>query len=220
LLASFAQVTLVDIDQEALDKGANAQYCLKEASLHRHGGLEVTGVWHELDQLSSAPQKSNPLIDQVLAKSAAWPGLPELGNFDVVASTCLLSQLVECCLKAVGEQHPRVLELLTAIRLRHIQLLCELTAPGGKIVLITDFVSSQTAPHLPRLDGEALGEALVEMLGNQNFFTGLNPFRLHQLLSEDPALTPLIHSVEPVEPWLWNFGARHYAVTALCCQRA
>ena len=219
LLHGFQSIDLVDIDLAALQQGSAAQRCQTSETLRLHGDYDVTGVWQELALLADSREKESEPIDQLLAASAAWTGLPELGTYGTVTSACVLSQLVDAVIHAVGEAHPRCLEVITAIRQRHLRLLYELTAPGGQVVLVTDFVSSETAPLLPSLSGKALSDTLMQMIKQRNFFTGLNPFRLQTLLSEDPVLAPHIHSIDCQQPWLWNFGSRHYAVTAISFSR-
>ena len=51
-----------------------------------------------------------------LSPELAWSGLPELGTYGTVTSACVLSQLVDAVIHAVGEAHPRCLEVITAIR--------------------------------------------------------------------------------------------------------
>ena len=57
------------------------------------------------------------------------------------------------------------------------------------------------------------------MISQQNFFTGLNPFRLQALLSEDPHIATNIHTILCEQPWLWNLGQRHYPMTAIRFQK-
>ena len=127
----------------------------------------------------------------------------------------MLSQLVDSVISTLGESHPRCLQVITAIRQRHLLLLYELVVSGGNAILITDFVSSDTAPQLPSLTGEAFSNMLLQMLKEQNFFTGLNPFRLQKELYNDKSLAGKIESIHCETPWLWDFGPRHYAVTAI-----
>ena len=126
-----------------------------------------------------------------------------------------MSQLVDGVIQALGESHPRCMDVISAIRLRHLRLMMELTTAGGNAILFTDFVSSDTAPQLPTLSGKALSSTLMTMLKQHNFFTGLNPLRIQMLLRDDPAFTGKIDSLHGQTPWLWNFGPRHYAVTAI-----
>ena len=111
------------------------------------------------------------------------------------------------------------MESLTAIHQRHLRLSHDLTAEGGSVLLITDFASSDTAPSLPTLTGKNLAFQLQQMISQQNFFTGLNPFRLQALLSEDPHIATNIHTILCEQPWLWNLGQRHYPMTAIRFQK-
>ncbi len=213
LRSTFDRIDLVDIDGAALRSGLARQELQTDDSLRVLEGCDLTGVWSTLAAHRSSP--SDGEIDALVAQSQQWPGLPDLGTYGTVVSACLLSQLLEGVINSVGESHPRCLEVIAEIRRRHLQLLCELTAPGGHAVLITDFVSSDTAPMLQTLAGKALSDELKLMIRNQNFFTGLNPLRLQMVLHEDPTFSGIIDSVNCELPWLWNFGPRHYAVTAI-----
>jgi len=217
LATVFQRTELVDIDLTALDRGMTAQSCLQLECFNLQGNCDVTGVWQQLAQLTSDADASE--VDQLIATATAWPGLTGLGTHGTVASTCLLSQLIDGVIHALGQSHPRCLEVIAAIRQRHLRLLCELTAPGGNALLVTDFVSSDTASALPSLSGQALADTLMQMISQHNFFTGLNPFRLQSLFTEDPYLADKIEAIHCQQPWLWNFGSRHYAVTAISFQR-
>lgn len=220
LVTNFRQIHLVDIDTAALEQGVRTQGCDAKETIHVHGDCDATGIWGELAELVDSDTKDKDKVDRLLEKSMGWPGLHEkLGTFGTVVSTCILSQLIDGVVTALGESHPQFLDVVIEIRRRHLQLLCELTVPGGQVILITDFVSSDTAPDLPELDGEELGARLAEMIEQRNFFTGLNPLRLYMLLSEEPTFTPHIGEIEATEPWLWGFGERCYAVTAFSFQR-
>lgn len=221
LTTEYSRVDLVDIDSAALQRAVESQAVQAQDALRLHGEYDLTGVWDELASLRNAKGEKHDSadVDKLIAKAQAWTGLPKLGTYGTVASVCLLSQLVDGVIKCLGESHPRLLEVIAAIRQRHIQLLCELTTPGGYAVLVTDFVSSDTAPALPHLTHAQLSAELMRMIKEHNFFTGLNPFRLQMLLRDDATLASQIDSVHCQEPWLWNFGPRHYAVTAISFRR-
>src|SRR5947209_20163185 len=91
-----------------------------------------------------------PVSDPELEALVDWPhrrvGLALPGPFDVVASTCLLSQLIGNAFHSIGEAHPRFPEVVRAIRLGHLRLLATLARPGGRVVLVTDVVSSDRSP--------------------------------------------------------------------------
>ena len=220
LAGTYESIDLVDIDRSAVEKGVTNQRLEESASLTIHGELDVTGVWEQLGSLNEAADKSDAAIDELIKNSNEWAGLEIPGEYGTVASTCLLSQLIDGVHKGVGVEHERNLELVGAIRQRHFQLLYDLVCPGGTAIMITDFVSSETAPDLPILSGRALTSRLGQMINDRNFFTGLNPMRLTALLHEPEFLSGPVTDQVCASPWLWNLGPRHYAVTALRFRKA
>jgi hypothetical protein len=220
LLRPHREVHLVDLDAEALARGVARQGLADSPAVHRHGGMDVTGV---LDALAGwAPPAAISPAD--LAACAleplrrVAPALP--GPFDVVASTCLLSQLILAVVHAVGERHPRFLELLQAVRAGHLRLLANLIAPGGAGVLITDVVSSDTFPALGSVAEETFPGVLAQLIRERNFFHGVNPSVLVSLFRTDPVLAREVAGLEPLRPWRWDLGPRLYAVCALKLRKA
>ena len=95
LLASVFEIHLVNLDGEALAVGVAAQQLAGDARISRHGGVDLTGL---LDRLSSwSPDRPPDVtdVDAALHSSADLGDLSAAGPFDVVASVCLLSQLLE-----------------------------------------------------------------------------------------------------------------------------
>ena len=115
--------------------------------------------------------------------------------FDVVASTCVLSQLIVPVVDTLGEQNPHFLPVIQAVRLGHLRLLVKLTAPGGIGVLLTDIVSSDTYPQLKDVTAEALPAVLASLIRQRNFFHGLNPAVLLSSFQTDPMLASCVESV-------------------------
>ena len=217
---SFERIDLVDIDGEALERGIQSQGLTPSKDLRLIGDCDVTGVWDELANQSEHDSISDERLEALLSNIQHWPGFIDLGSFGTVASTCLLSQLIEGTIRAT-RSHARCLEAITAIRARHLHLLYALTANGGNAVLVTDFVSSDTAPELPQLSGQVLADRLMQMISEKNFFVGLNPMRITALLQQDRFLAGKITDLHCARPWLWNLGPRYYAVTAVSfCRRA
>lgn len=208
----FGKVDLFDLDKSALHHGFVAQDSPRFVFLR--GGGDLTGVWTQLESCQPlAP--GDEAFDRLIRDSAAPLRLVD-ETYAVVASTCLLSQLIDAVAITLGTDHPRFLEVVLAIRDGHLKLMADLLEPGGAGVLITDFVSSVTAPALPSLSPEALPGELSKMIQTGNFFTGLNPFAIVQRLDEfSTALGIDSNSIECLTPWLWDFGPRVYAVTAI-----
>jgi hypothetical protein len=214
LLRKGREIHLVDLDADALSEGVARQDLHEHPTVYRHGGIDLTGAPERV--ASWSPQTS--VTDAELAECAEAPvrriapNLP--GPIDVVASTCLLSQLLGTVVGSLGAGHSRFVSALQAIRAGHLRLLLDLIAPGGAGVLVSDFVSSDSYPPLAGLSPDALGGILPELIRTQNFFHGANPAVINSLLRSDPAIAPQIAELEPVRPWLWNLGPRVYAVAA------
>jgi hypothetical protein len=109
-------------------------------------------------------------------------------QFDTTASLCVLSQLLDGVADAVGTSHAQFVEAIQAIRLGHLRLLARLTAPGGRGLLVTDLVSSETCPDLGSTSEADLPDKLVKLIAGRNFFTGLNPAVLLSLFGSDGVL--------------------------------
>jgi hypothetical protein len=226
LATVFDQIHLYDIDGEALSRGLARQFetggntrraAEQRATIHLHPGVDLTGIWDDLDTLSIHPP-TGAALDELIGR-AANPPLPLDGRFDVAVSLGLVSQLIDGVVRCAPESCPKFMELLLSVRSGHLRLLARLTAPGGHGLLITDFVSSATAAELATARDAELG-ALVDQLAAQgNFFHGLNPLFLPALFQQDPVLHNLIAGVTHRGFWIWNQRARQYAVLAIEFER-
>jgi hypothetical protein len=215
LLNTYQEVHLVDLDGEALAGGTRRQGLSDSPVVHRHGAIDVTGVLKIMDSWS--PKMS--IADSDLASCTDAPArsvLPMLpGPFDVVASTCLLSQLLRGVVMSVGESHLHFLQAIQAIRTGHLRLLAQLVAKGGCGLLITDLVSSESYPALGAVPENLLSGVLARLVQEQNFFHGLNPGVLASFFRSDPDVAPNVCKLEMIQPWLWDFGHRVYGVYAV-----
>ncbi len=230
LCQRYDRITLVDLDHEALKHLIESQ---KADSLSRQieivGGVDLSGILEE--QRESSP--GGDLSLERWIERARNPAKPEpLSQYSVVASTCLLTQLIDSV--AIGEvqtsssptetgSHGKpvsktgLAERCLAIRDGHLRLLGELVAPGGVIVLITDFVSSDTLPELFDVDERDLGRLCSSAINGGNFFTGANPLVLaHSFKTRSGAET---FEVRLAPPWRWQMGNRAFAVTAITTRR-
>ncbi len=214
LVAAYREVHLVDLDADALADGVRRQGLSGSFALRQHAGVDVTGA---LDVLAGWSPKA-AIVDEAIAACVENPlrrVLPSLpGPFDVAASTCLLSQLIGCVVRTVGEAHPRFVAALQAIRAGHLRLLADLTAPGGVAVLITDVLSSDTYPSLAGVGESQLPTLLPELARRRNLFHGVNPAVIASFLQADPVVAPQVAALERAGPWLWDFGPRVYLVVA------
>lgn len=222
ITAGFREIHLVDIDREAV----------AEAVAELAAGL---GVSENVFQIHAPLDIAEPLLSREAADVQAQEtteSLPkELMSFltslgsdripgglpatDLVVSTCLLSQLVEALSSIVGPQIPQYAMALQALRIGHAKRMLRLCRPGGAVILITDLVSSDTAPELAEVATADLSEIVKRCLQKGNFFSGCNPelvLRDFQILAHATGRVArtLIHA-----PWLWAVGPRVYAVYAV-----
>jgi hypothetical protein len=220
LSTTFAEISLVDFDAAAMDRGIEQQSQSNNPAI-RTRVADVTGCATDLDQLT--PQSSPEEVRHVesLLQQRVQHVVDDLGNgYDVAVSLCLLSQLVQQVVERLSENHPSFVEMLQAVRISHLRVLLNLVRPGGRAVLITDVVSSDTVPQLSRLPREELLPLIAALIPSRNFFSGLNPFILHQLFTGPSPISPLVSQVEPLMPWTWQLGERTYLVCGFVALRS
>jgi len=220
LSRAFREVHLVDIDGQALRRSASQQAGIVAAALHLHGDVDLTGCWSEFAGWARGEPPSDAAIARAIELAARGPELELDGPFELVASTCVISQLLESGVLALGDKHPRLLEWIVAARTAHLRLLNRLTAPGGRALLATDFVSSVTQAELTAAHEPDWPALLDQILPRGNFFHGLNPRVLRELFQGDPQLAASAKHAQLTGFWRWNQGSRVYAVCALEFSRA
>lgn len=219
LRGQYDRIELVDWDATALEAGLARQSIEPGNQIMLRGGVDVTSIGGELSQWQTAAT-SDQAFGEICARAASASLPADLEPADTVASLCILSQLVELCTAAIPSEDPRLLPLIQAVRLGHLRQLAGAIRPGGKGILVTDLVSSDTAPELARTGREELPLLLRRLLVERNFFTGLHPQALQGAITNDPILSPLVKDCRLTAPWLWRMGPRIYAVFALVFRRA
>ncbi len=219
LRSHFTEVHLVDLDSQALERGIARQGCQPSDNLQLHAPVDVSGIVATLDTWRPDMPPDADEIDALLRGASAHElPLPD-ADFDVVVSLCLLSQIIESLVVSLGSEHPQFLEAVLRIRKKHLETLLKLTRPGGRAILITDVVSSDTAPALLTLPETQLPNAVADWINEQNFFTGLNPMAITESLAKEAELCQLIARHALIKPWRWNLGQRAFAVYALAMER-
>jgi hypothetical protein len=212
LRGQFSQIHLLDCDCESLRQGIERQGLTADPGICPLGPLDLSGI----AQLTSAGSPSRPLKDNEIDAALAAAATISAGQpCDVVASVCLISQILEGLALALGPEHLRYLELVQRLRHNHFRLLIEHLKSGGTGLLITDVVSSDTAPQIIGAQPLALPVLVRELIQQGNFFTGLNPAVIHALLVTDPLLACRVADVTILAPWTWDLGSRVYVAYAV-----
>lgn len=220
LLDAFEEVHLLDIDPAALTAATERQGVAGAAGLHAHAPVDLTGI----ADLVSGWKNSAPSVADAraaVAQSEAAP-TPDLGGaFDVVLSSCVLSQIVGYATDTLAGRHPAYPDLVRAIRGRHLRLMVDLLAPGGTGLLVCDLVSSESVDELPRVPEHELPGLLRKLARDGKFFSGLYPDALEKVLKSDPRIAPRVGDVRLLAPWLWRLGPlRSFFVYGLRFRRA
>lgn len=219
----FSQIVLVDIDGDALSRAVKFQKVDTSPRIRLHGGFDLTAI---ATQLGTWPSRSPTAaqVDACVAQSNADTSAAAAqleGPFDVVLSPCVLSQLITPLRDHLGEGQPGFAPLLAAMRARHLRLMFDLLAPGGKGIFACDLFSSAVRPELPRIHKDRLADVMKTMLASGRFFSGLDPASIAAVLERHPALARQAAKLTPHPPWLWHLGlGKSYLVYALTFQKA
>jgi hypothetical protein len=219
LLRRYREIHLVDVDSDALQFGVTSQGCAGASNILLHGDVDLTAIADHLARGTPDDPLNDAELDECLRVSSTdrLAGLP--APFDTVASVCTLSQLLGATVVSLGENHPRYVEMTMHLRNRHLKLLLDLLRPGGTAVFVLDFVSSATCPELPQVLKSHIYDKAVQLVSQQNFFTGVNPFVIRHRFETDSELAPYVENAEMTNPWLWDLGPRVYLVCAVVVRK-
>jgi len=220
LLTAFSRIRLIDCDLSALSMAVSRQGLSDNPAVELLGSGDLSGIAGDLANWPAGSLPSASEVTEAIA-TARLVTLPVPDDsLDVVASVCLLSQLLEPVARLLSlDARPGLLELLVTIRRQHLALMLQMLKPGGRGVLISDVVSSDTAAELCDAGLTDFSQLLARLIRQKNFFTGLNPaVIIHELrfLASNGEST----KIEPISPWLWDAGPRCYAVFGIEFEKA
>ncbi len=217
LARDFERVALVDLDKEAVGRAVERLGADESRRVEQHCPIELTGVLPALESLRISKRRSDAEVSAVKQAIMAAPR-PAIGSFDVVASTCILTQLIDAVYMSLPRSHPRLAELLMAVRDRHLHMLLEMLNPDGVGVLVTDFFEAGTKELAPLGELSLTASAQVEMRQHE-YFAGADPFEIrgfYQRLCE-PGPTAADISIDG--PWRWEVGGKVLGVCAVTFRR-
>ena len=217
----FQQVHLVDLDQEALARARARQPADVASRLVLHAPVDLSGAFDRLPRFRAKPASAVELANLPRTSlESVRQALP--GNYDVVMSTCFLSQLMQSAYIALGPEHKQLHLIACALALAHLRAVVSLLAPGGTAHVVTDAVSTETYPLVELFDRQSPLALLEHLEKTENVFSGTGPSFLRRILATDKQVAPFLSGpARLVDPWLWPFTEdRTYLVYALTFQRA
>lgn len=222
LAERFTAFHLVDIDGEALERcRASAPATLRER-LVLHPRIDLSGFARRLDEWGEAfpaeadlGRAAQPAIHGILNELIGQLGR----SFDVVVSTCVLSQLAVPYHRAWILSASDWANLHAALTAVHLMTLAGATKPGGTGILIFDVLSSKHAPALRDLDG-APPEDVAAFAARHAAEGGRGDPDPADLLARLTSMDRLFEAPRLLAPWVWNIGAETQLVYALVFRRA
>ena len=201
LLARFAEVHLVDVDRGALE-GARARVPEgPRARLLAHAPVDLSGWFEHLERWGRMQVTPQELMAAPAAGSKRIAeALP--GPFDVVVSTCLLTQLQLALLNLLTDRHQLFAALREFLTLTHLRTLSRLTRPGGRALLVTDLCEARAFPAgRPRGESD-LKPLMDEMVAAGQVIHSAHPGLIGVTLADDPVLMRTFGKSEQSMPWL------------------
>jgi SAM-dependent methyltransferase len=215
LVREFGEVHLVDLDGAALERAQERAPAPFASSVVLHGDVDLTGL---LDGIERWGDDDGALFAQ--AEEAAAAVAARLGRtFDVVLSSCVLSQLCAPFTRVLARRPEEWRALMALVGRTHFQLMARLLRPGGTGVALGDIYYGPAAAHaataltwasLDRRAEAALREAVMRLR---------DPHFLAQLLA-GPELRDLVVRARLSEPWLWQVEQAAMLVYAVIFQRS
>jgi hypothetical protein len=219
LLAHYAEVHLVDIDAVAVARARERVPEGLRARLLAHAPLDLSGMFQDIERWGRMQVTPDELMNAPAAGAkriaAALPG-----PFDVVASTCLLTQLQLELLQLLGDTHQLFVALREFLTLTHLRTLAALTKPGGRALLVTDLCESAVfPPGRPRNEAD-LAPLMSELVDKGYVIHSSHPGLIGATLDDDPVLKRCFSDAQLNPPWLWQNGPeRRFLVYALTLPR-
>jgi hypothetical protein len=209
LLEKFSRITLVDLDPASLQAGVAQQKLAGDPRVELIGGIDLADNKRLLERHSREP--SQELFANILQRSAI-PSISRLDKYDVVASICILSQLLGKVVACVEDRDEKFIELLKTVRRSHLNIIFNALNKGGTGILVTDFVSSDSLPDL--LETTDLELTITTAIESNNYFHGLNPHQVARVLTESD-FKQRLQTLDVTAPWRWVTALRVYACFAL-----
>ena len=202
LASSFGELHLFDIDAEALTGAYERQSRRVQRACDLHEG-DLTGVASLIERWRDHEPEPRAAV------TAAWTQLErlvaEVGEFDAVLSTCLLSQ-VAINLRDFFGIVPALNTALMAALTAHVVFAKTLTRPGGNLLVTSDCITNQYPIHEEAAARGAMG-AIFHLSREGAAFPGTDPRLVVDLLRQTHFSPPQLRGA-----WIWDLSEQSYLV--------
>ena len=206
----FSKIHLVDLDRDAVGQAMkNAGLTSEQIQILAPADIAEPLLSLTDEFIDALDTESSP---ELLTQLASENGVADVPEADVVVSLGVMSQLFDSLQQLVTDRHPLFTNLVQAVRLGHLRRMLSMLRQGGVGILVTDVVSSDTAPELKSSTPETLPPLVRQLVSSGNFFSGTNPATVLRDLNILSRLPNGAESVHTIDPWLWELGDRTYAV--------
>lgn len=207
LARDFAEIHLVDLDSEAMERGRETFPPDARSRVVAHPGIDLSGFIDRLDEWGDTFPGDRELGAAALA--AIQSILHKVGrSFRVVLSTCVLSQLPLPFRRTWITSRTNWDRLVAALTAVHLATVAGTVQPGGRGIVAFDLFGSGLAPGLrsvDRNDSEALRAFVDQQVAASLIRLDWDPAAILQRLTS-PALRALVESPRLTGPWLWDVG--------------
>jgi hypothetical protein len=205
LAEHFSEIHLVDVDREALESAEARQPEEIKGKLVLHAPEDLTGFLGKLDAWSRMEVTEQEMLTHPVRTSKELA--QRLGTFDLVVSACVITQMQLSALTALGDAHRLFDAVRHTLALTHLHTLFELTAPGGRALLVTDVLSNQNYRYLDKLPADAnFMQVLTDVIAAERVIYVARPGLFHLLARQDPVLGKRATLSPPLAAWLWRNG--------------
>ena len=216
----YRAIHLVDIDGDALARACARETHEIRARLTCHAPIDLSGTLDRLERwakLEVTPEELTRHAHETASRLSGRLG----GPFDVVASTCVLTQIQLGVLTVLGDRHPLFEAVRYTVSATHWTLLSRLTAPGGRALFVTDLTSNDLAPEIAGIDAAELPALLAPLLEAGRVIHVADPRLLRDMVADSPVLSAELALAPSLETWLWQNGVtRTFLVYALEARKA
>ncbi len=217
--AAYREVHLVDLDESALAEAMESADPAVRARVVCHAPVDLSGMLGKLERYQRFLVTPEDLMEQpARAASALRETLG--GPFDVVASTCLVTQMQLALLRTLTDAHRLFAAVRHTLTVTHLRTLASLTRPGGKALFVSDLVDVERLKLPEKPSPAELRVAYDDAMRGGNVIYVAHPDMLRAVIRDDPVLRRDLGVGTVDDLWLWQQGPhRTFLVYALALHR-